>query len=209
MRLGKPAVVVLAMSVLWMLLCIVYVQVTIGWADIFTLLPHELGSVFTGIFAPLVFLWLIMAYVGRGLVIRDTAKNLENELAKLTYPADDAEERVHAIAEALRHQAQELSTVSERAVSQAQYLHDGLHRQTEQLDAVSIRLSERALAVHESVEAQVKRLEAVSNDVLGKLEDTGAAFENSLKEMGPSAEAAADRVQAATDAIHNYADSAL
>ena len=42
-------------SLLWILICTGYVQVTIGWRDIFTLLPHEHGSVFTGIFAPLVF----------------------------------------------------------------------------------------------------------------------------------------------------------
>ena len=30
MRLGKPAIVVLVTSVLWILLCTVYVQVTIG-----------------------------------------------------------------------------------------------------------------------------------------------------------------------------------
>ena len=84
MRLGKPAIVVLVTSVLWILLCTVYVQVTIGWRDIFTLQPHELGSVFTVIFAPLVFLWLILAYVGPGMVIRETTKNLEKELAKLT-----------------------------------------------------------------------------------------------------------------------------
>ena len=151
------------------MLCTVYVQVTIGWRDIFILQPHELGSVFTGIFAPLVFLWLILAYVGPGMVIRETTKNLEKELAKLTYSADDSEARVHAIAEALRHQAQEPSAVSESAVSQAQHLHDGLHCQTEQL-------------------------EAAPNDVLGRLEETGDAFERSLTAMGPNAEAAADRV---------------
>jgi len=61
--------------------------------------------VFTGIFAPLVILWLILAYVGRGMVIRETTKNMVKELAKLTYPADDSEAHVHAFAEALRHQA--------------------------------------------------------------------------------------------------------
>ena len=139
---------------------------------------------FTGIFAPLVFLWLILAYVSRGMVICETTKNLEKELAKLTYSTDDSEARVHAIAEALRHQAQEPSAVSERAVSQAQYLHDGLHCQTEQLGAAA-------------------------NGVLSRLEETGAAFERSLTAMGPNAKAAADRVQAATDAIHNFTDSAI
>src|SRR5690606_34063286 len=184
-RMGRPAAAAVATSFVWLLLCMIYIQATIGWSFIFTLLPHELGSMFTGMFAPLAFLWLVMAYTGRGIVLRDTALSLQKELGKLTYPVDGTEERVHAIAEALRRQAQDLATVSERAISQAQYLHDGLHRQTEQLDSVAARLSERAGAVHESVESQVQQLEAVSRAVLGKLDETGESFERQLKAMGP------------------------
>jgi len=82
-RLGKPAIVVLVTSVLWILLCTVYVLVTIGRRDIFTLPPHELGSVFTKNFTPLVFLWLALAYVSRGMVTRKTTKNMVKELEKL------------------------------------------------------------------------------------------------------------------------------
>ena len=127
-HMGRAAAAALAVSAVWLLLCAIYIQNIIGWSNVFTLLPHEFGILFTGIFAPLVFLWLVMAYAGRGIVIRDTADALQKELGKLTYPVDEAEERVQRIAEALRRQAQELSTVSERAVSQAQYLHDGLRQ---------------------------------------------------------------------------------
>ena len=96
-RMGWSAVAAVAASLLWLLLCAFYIQSTIGWSQIFTLLPHEFGSLFTGIFAPLAFLWLVMAYAGRGLVLRDTAEALQTELGKLTYPVDETEARVGAL----------------------------------------------------------------------------------------------------------------
>ena len=51
----------------WLLLCAWYVSTNIGWGNIGFLLPHELAAVLLGPFAPLIFMWLALAYFGRGV----------------------------------------------------------------------------------------------------------------------------------------------
>ena len=63
-RVETSTIVAYAITAIWLALAALYVQSSIGWSNILTLLPHELGAVLTGVFAPLAALWLGMAYVG-------------------------------------------------------------------------------------------------------------------------------------------------
>ena len=72
-RYGALGLAVMFASVVWLVSCAVYIQHTIGWAIVVGLLPHEIGMVLTGVFAPLAFVWLVMAYFGRGDVLIETA----------------------------------------------------------------------------------------------------------------------------------------
>ena len=87
-----------------------------------------LDAFLAGIFAPLAFVWLTVAYFTRTDELRETTQALRHELSLLTYPPDEAEEKVNAITEALHRQAQELANVSERAATQTQAMRDGLQR---------------------------------------------------------------------------------
>src|SRR5512146_798865 len=75
-------------SVVWLALAGWYVQTQIGWANLDSLLPHELGAALSGVATPLLVLWLVIAFVERGSEIRTTARELQRELQALTYPAD-------------------------------------------------------------------------------------------------------------------------
>ena len=161
-----------AISAIWLALCGWYIQVSIGWGELLLLLPHEIGAFLTGIFAPLAFVWLALFFYVRGHEMRDTAAVLREELRRLTYPAEDAEEKVQAIAESLRAQAEELGAVSERAINQTQLLRDGLQMQSEQLETVSSRVAERAALVQESVERQTRNMEETTREALDRLLDT-------------------------------------
>ncbi len=101
-----------AISAIWLALCGWYIHVSIGWQELLLLLPHEIGAFLMGIFAPLAFVWLALFFFVRGQEMRDTAAVLGEELRRLTYPAEDAEERVQAIAASLRAQAEELGAIS-------------------------------------------------------------------------------------------------
>ncbi len=55
-----------AASVIWLLAWLFYIHINLGWLDLFSLLPHELGAFLAGIFTPLLFLWVVLARsVGR------------------------------------------------------------------------------------------------------------------------------------------------
>ena len=46
----RPAGAAVAITFLWLLLCVWYVSTRIGWGALGTFLPHELGGFFAGIF---------------------------------------------------------------------------------------------------------------------------------------------------------------
>ena len=55
----------LALSAFWLLLCWLYLSRVYGVGQISSLLPHELGTLIVGVFAPLVFFWLVALVVAR------------------------------------------------------------------------------------------------------------------------------------------------
>ena len=101
-RVETSTIVAYTITAIWVALSALYVHSSIGWFNVLTLLPHELGAVLTGVFAPLAFLWLCMAYVGRGTVLNDTANALRADLRRLTHPSKESEERVQEVAASLR-----------------------------------------------------------------------------------------------------------
>ena len=52
----------LFLSALWLGLCAWYVDRTIGFDQLLWLMPNELGQFLSGMFLPLAFLWVLLAY---------------------------------------------------------------------------------------------------------------------------------------------------
>lgn len=52
------------LSALWLGLCGWYVERTIGIDGLGLLMPNEMSQVLSGIFLPLAFLWILIAYIG-------------------------------------------------------------------------------------------------------------------------------------------------
>ena len=62
-RVAKAVGVVV--TVAWFVVCLFYIQRYVGWSNLLELLPHELGAILLGAFAPIVFLWLALAFFDR------------------------------------------------------------------------------------------------------------------------------------------------
>src|SRR5690348_10368880 len=71
-------------TVAWLALAGWYIQTQIGWSNLDSLLPHELGAALSGVATPLLVLWLVIAFIERGSEIRATARELQQELKALT-----------------------------------------------------------------------------------------------------------------------------
>ncbi|NJM92188.1 MAG: hypothetical protein HC861_05735 [Rhodospirillaceae bacterium] len=90
-----------AVTVLWLIGVAWYIFEFIGLDALAGMLPHELGTVVAGITAPLLLLWLLVAFVVRGQALKEHTDLLASRLAELTFPDASAEHRINSIAEAL------------------------------------------------------------------------------------------------------------
>ena len=106
-----------AISVLWLIGVAWYIFEFIGADSLAGMLPHELGMVVAGITAPILLLWLLVAFVVRGQALKEHTDLLANRLAELTFPDQSAEHRINSIAEALRRQAVDLRLATEEAAA--------------------------------------------------------------------------------------------
>ena len=114
-----------AASAVWLVLCILYISLYVGWTSLAYLLLHEQALVLCGVFLPLVVLWLAIALTGHRRELNDVTAGLVEKLDELAYPAEDAEARVKAVADALREQARELNDATERSTADAESAREG------------------------------------------------------------------------------------
>ena len=131
--LRRPAGAALVLTILWLVGCAWYVSANIGWEALSTFLPHELGAFCAGVFAPPAFLWLLVAYLRRGADFDEAAGQIRQGMSRLTYPVDEATDRVESISEALSRQADMLSAATDKAAEQAALLREVLEDHTSRL----------------------------------------------------------------------------
>ena len=117
-----PELATMIVSAIWLAICVIYIDSQVGWSSITAFLPHEIGAAFTGIFAPLAFLWLVVAHIRRSSELRETSMELQQELRRLAFPGDDSDERSQTVADDLRRYAEALSSASENAAVQSENL---------------------------------------------------------------------------------------
>src|SRR3546814_20676688 len=65
-RLRAALLIGALISAAWLAAAYYYFKVLVGLPNLEALLPHELGIVVAGVFAPLAFLWLFLAFLRRG-----------------------------------------------------------------------------------------------------------------------------------------------
>lgn len=121
----------------WLTICVVYVSRFIGWESLQTFLPHEIGAFTTGVFAPLVLLWVAVALRGRSADIAHTSADLRRGLQRLAFPGNLDDDRVRVLSENLRQHAEALSAASRQAATQAQNLREVLTEHTAKLEQAS------------------------------------------------------------------------
>jgi hypothetical protein len=164
MRLGSPSpwrdranILLLLIGGLltigWLAIAIVYIDVDIGWGSLRYFLPHELGAILAGIFVPLAFLWLLLAYFARGREQRAETRMLAGYLQDLVYPAEGAGARVREVTAALRAQARELNEANGRTTDEARAMARLLNAAAEEL----VRVAERTAAALETTGGIIER----------------------------------------------------
>jgi uncharacterized phage infection (PIP) family protein YhgE len=109
------AIVGLVLTAAWLVFIANYVNRNIGWENVQSMLPHELGAAFAGVFAPLAFVWLAMLYWVRGRDLAEATAAITRQLDLLTFPSEDSAERVESAGAALKRQAEALRSASDQS----------------------------------------------------------------------------------------------
>src|SRR5689334_3614951 len=86
-----------AMSVLWLLICALYIQTQVGWQLLPQMLPHELAIAAMGVFGPLAFIWIVTTFQLRSRELSQASKLLAARVDQLVFPSPAGEARIHAI----------------------------------------------------------------------------------------------------------------
>ena len=113
-----------AITLVWLIASVLYITLHVGWTSLDFLLLHEQALVVLAVFVPLVFLWLALAFGSQALELRSSTDRISIALSRLTYPAEEAEDRVRVVTESLRGQARDLNEATDRSAAQAQRLRD-------------------------------------------------------------------------------------
>ena len=101
-------------TLLWLGLCGWYIGKYYGWQSFGAMLPHEVATVVAGIFAPPLLVWLVALFFARANTVQEETRELLRHLQAMTYPPDEADEKVARIA-AVRTSAWPLSASAMRA----------------------------------------------------------------------------------------------
>ena len=113
--------------IFWIVFCALYVDELLGWENLQFSLPHETALIVVAGVGPPLLLWVLLLYFVRASQIDSETERLLRHFEAMTYPADDAQDRVAAISQSLKRQAQELQDTSDhvrhlRAISDSDSL---------------------------------------------------------------------------------------
>jgi hypothetical protein len=64
----------IVISSIWVLMVAVYITQFFGWSNLFLMMPDEFGGFLAGITLPLAIIWMVIAYIDRGVSFKQEAK---------------------------------------------------------------------------------------------------------------------------------------
>jgi len=108
----------LGISILWVLIVVIYISQFFGWSNLFLMMPDEFGGFLAGISLPLAVIWMVIAYIDRGVSFKQEAKLLHAYMNQLVYPEEGAPETHKAMADAIKAQVVELRQATKEATDE-------------------------------------------------------------------------------------------
>ncbi len=202
----RPAGAALVLTILWLVGCAWYVSANIGWEALSTFLPHELGTFCAGVFASPAFLWLLVAYLRRGADFDEAVGQIRQGMSRLTYPVDEATDRVESISEALSRQADMLSAATDKAAEQAALLREVLEDHTSRLKKASANAADR---VREMTAGMRHQLQDLTDACLAPAREVAEPIDTPKEEsnqIGGTATVAEERIRAIGDMFHTRSE---
>jgi len=194
-----PFLIGWGVTILWMVLVGSYVDVEIGWGNLFTFLPRELGGFVIGTVTPPTFLWLVIAFLFRESEIAVQSKTLLLALRDITNPTEEPPARTRAMLDDLRKAADELKASSLLASQSASELVETLDRQVEVLNKVSADVAKRTVEVGRQLQSQTQDLEKTVQMVSSASKDVEDSFQRQVEGLISASDEAAAQAKNVTE----------
>ncbi|MGH6959582.1 MAG: hypothetical protein ACREE7_03785, partial [Dongiaceae bacterium] len=197
------SVIAVIVSIGWIALALFYVNRRIGWQNLYTLSPGELGGIIAGVIAPVALLGVLAVLERRGLEEARNRALLRDQLEALTDTASEALD--HAV------------TVTGEMKRQAEALHDSSSDATRAIESTGLAfrqhskdLAESAVTLTNAVNEIKDLLAAQSTDVVGlsqRLADQRVALAESARaETASLAQTVAGAAQGVADTVKAQAE---
>lgn len=181
-------------SAVWLVGSALYVQRTVGWNNVSSLMPHELGGFLAGILTPIALFWMIAAFVLRSMDVKLYADALRDELQQMIFPSEEANRRVNNDIERLMRQTAEMSKVTKMMLSSLDEARAGIRGQI-------VELKETGEFTLQKIGDLGTKLGSRSNDVLNVREQLERTLQH-LEERAAQSNALIDRLAVANNQIH-------
>ena len=193
----------------WLGACAYYIGTFIGWDNLLYLLPHEIGAFLMGIFAPLVFLWLVLGYYGGGERFERAARQvrkLRHQYRELASASNAAQLQVTKLGEAYQRRSRELLVRSESAVSDVHEAGEALEQCAKALGDASVKAVTEVASIGETFQRQADDLTAASGQAAAQSEQIEQILERQEKEFSRIAKALEAQTSAIDEAARRYTE---
>ncbi len=158
----------IAISVIWFAVVLIYVTQFFGWSNLFLMMPDEFGGFLAGVTLPLAIIWVVMAYIDRGSAFNKEAKFLRAYMNQLVYPEDGAPQTAKAMADAIRSQVVELQQVSKLAHEQTSQIKDAIKENVDDFAKLVAKLDNYSSKTIVELSDGVKFLTANFENILSR-----------------------------------------
>src|SRR5690606_16547920 len=185
------------LTIAWLVAAGAYIWTRIGWPEILTLAPFDLGILLLGAFAPLAFLWLLLGYFNRGMEARLKGNALDQLLASLGYPSAEAEARVARLTEALERHSKALQTSTDAAATRIETVTGALEKQGTSAGVAADNL----LQTSDRLKTELEAREAHVRDLIDRIDEQGVRLNDAIKVQSSRLETAAGDAESRSIAV--------
>ncbi|MEE2746153.1 MAG: hypothetical protein VX617_04640, partial [Pseudomonadota bacterium] len=168
-----PKWLAIAFTLGWLGLAVFYLFGDMSVGDISAFLPHEVGIILTGLFSPVVLLWIFMSYYRRTRIYEKEAEALRGHLKQLTFPSDVATARATEVTNVLRAQSHDLTRASEDASERVRSAYNLIRTQTAALLTASQKANLNADSAGEKLRQQAEDLVNATDRAIARAREAG------------------------------------
>ncbi len=182
------------MTAVWTLIAAEYLVDTGWWANRFEMSPPEFVGFVSGMFLPIVMIWLLVAYFERGARFERESQMLRAYMNQLVYPTDDGAVYTKALTDALRTNVQELRQVFGAVSSNTELINGELKKRIEEMNKVAARVDGETLFAVRELAANVENVLKTADNSAVRAKEASDVLSSQVLALNDASTSASEKV---------------